>query len=54
MLDKIKGHVIAWTTGAALTLAMLRFVTPNFVDFIIDWLTVGLVYVAARLSKSTK
>ena len=53
-MDWLKNRVIAWTTGAAFTLALLRFVTPNFVDFMIDWITVGLVFVAAKLSKESK
>lgn len=52
MFDMARKHVLAWTTSAALTLAALRFVTPNFVDLIIDGLTVALVWIAARLAKS--
>ena len=51
MFDWAKKHVLEWTTSAALTLALLRFVIPNFVDMIIDFLTVVLVWVAAKLSK---
>lgn len=52
MFDWARKHVLAWTTSAALTLAGLRFFTPGFVDLIIDGLTVILVWVAARLSKT--
>lgn len=46
-------HVLAWTTSAALTIAGLRFITPSFVDFLFDFLTVGLVWVAAKLATTT-
>lgn len=49
-MNALRKHVLAWTTSAALTLAGLRFFTPNFVDLIIDGLTVGLVYIAAKLA----
>lgn len=51
-MDFVRRHVLAWTTSAALTMAALRFVTPSFVDFIFDLLTVGLVYVAAKLARA--
>ena len=51
-MDIIRRHVLAWTTSAALTLAAVRFVTPGFVDLIIDLLTVGLVYLAAKLARA--
>lgn len=51
MINLIHRYVLAWTTSAALTLAGLRLVTPAFVDFIIDLLTVGLVALAAHLAK---
>lgn len=50
-MNRIRRHVLAWTTSAALTLAGLRIVTPAFVDFIIDLLTIGLVALAAYLAK---
>lgn len=51
-MELLRKHVLAWTTSAALTLAGLRFVTPAMVDILIDLLTVGLVYLAARLAKA--
>ncbi len=51
-MEALRRHVLAWTTSAALTLAALRIVTPSFVDVIIDLLTVGLVYLAAKLSRA--
>lgn len=50
-MEWLRAHVLAWTTSAALTLAGLRLVTPSFVDFLIDLLTVGLVFIAAKLAK---
>jgi hypothetical protein len=47
----LRQHVLAWTTSAALTLAGLRLVTPSMVDLLIDLMSVGLVYLAARLAK---
>ena len=52
MLDLARKHVLGWTTSAALTLAAMRFFTPSMVDFIIDGLSVGLVFVAAKLAKA--
>lgn len=53
MLDWLRAHVLAWTTSAALTLAAARFFTPSFMDMVIDLLTVGLVWVAAKMAKPT-
>jgi len=44
-------HVLSWTVAAASTLTVAQFFTPNFMDFILDWLVVGLVFVAAKLAK---
>ncbi|WYK04445.1 hypothetical protein DWF04_015665 [Cereibacter sphaeroides f. sp. denitrificans] len=49
--DWLRAHALAWTTSAALTIAALRFVTPNFVDLIFDGLTVALVWLAGRLAR---
>ncbi|MBF9645455.1 hypothetical protein [Streptococcus pseudopneumoniae] len=51
MIDWARKHALAWTTSAAVTLAAMRFFTPSFVDFIIDGLTVALVWLAAVLAK---
>ena len=51
-MEWLRAHALQWTTSAALTLAGLRFVTPSMVDFLIDVLTVGLVYLAAKLAKA--
>ena len=50
-MEWARKHVLAWTTSAALTLAAMRFITPGFVDLLIDALTVVLVWVAAKLAK---
>lgn len=50
-MEALRRHALAWTTSAALTMAGLRFVTPSFVDMIFDFLTVGLVWAAAKLAK---
>ncbi|VDC28256.1 hypothetical protein [Pseudogemmobacter humi] len=47
----LRTHALQWTTSAALTLAGLRFFTPSMVDLIIDGLTVGLVWLAAKLAR---
>lgn len=52
-IDKARTHVLAWTTSAAATLAGTRFFVPNFADFIIDILSVGLVALAAWLAKGS-
>lgn len=50
VFDWAKAHVLAWTTSAAVTLGMVRMFTPNFMDFIIDILTICLVWIAAKLA----
>lgn len=50
-MEWARKHVLAWTTSAALTLAAMRFITPSFVDLLIDAMTVVLVWVAAKLAK---
>lgn len=46
-----KAHVLAWTTGAALILTMAQMVAPRFMDWVLDFIVVGLVWLAAWLSK---
>lgn len=50
MMNWLRSHVLAWTTSAALTLAAFRLVTPNFLDLVIDLMTVALVWLAAKLA----
>lgn len=52
MFDRIKENVLAWTTGAAFTLTMAQMVAPRFMDWILDFIVVGLVALAAKLAKS--
>jgi len=51
MFDWLKSKVLLWTTTAAAFLTAAQMVTPSFMDFILDWLVVGLVFVAAKLAK---
>lgn len=51
MIDWVRKNLMAAATSAAITLAGLRVFTPGFVDFIIDWLTVGLVFIIVKLAK---
>lgn len=46
--------VIYWTTTTAFTLVGIRMFTPNFADFIIDFLSAGLVWIAATMAKADK
>ena len=50
MLDWLRSHALAWTTSAAATLTAAQMITPNFMDFIFDWIVVGLVVVSAKLA----
>lgn len=47
----LKGHVLEWATASALTLTLLQMVTPSIFDWIFDFIVVGLVWLAAKLSK---
>jgi hypothetical protein len=50
MLDWFRSHALAWTTSAALTLTLAQVVTPSFMDWVFDFIVVGLVWMAAKLS----
>ncbi|WP_339107127.1 hypothetical protein [Thioclava sp. GXIMD4216] len=50
-MDWLKSHVISWTTSAALTLTLLQAITPSILDWILRAMIVGLVWLAARLSR---
>lgn len=51
LITWLRLHALAWTTSAAVSMVALRMVTPSFVDFIFDILTVVLVWIAAKLAK---
>lgn len=51
MTGWLRQKALLWTTSAAASMVGLRLVTPAFVDFIFDILTVGLVYLAAALAR---
>ena len=51
MMDWLRAHVLAWTTTAAATLTLAQLVAPRFMDWILDFLVVGLVFVAAKLAQ---
>ena len=46
-------HTLGWTVSAAATLTALRFITPSFVDMLIDFLVLGLVWVAGAMARQT-
>ena len=50
-MDWLRTHVLAWTTSAAATLTLAQIFAPRFMDWILDFLVVGLVYVAAKLAQ---
>jgi hypothetical protein len=52
VIELLRGHVLAWTTSAAFTLTMAQVVAPSFMDWILDFLVVGLVALAAKLARS--
>ena len=50
MMDLLRKHVLAWTTSTALILTMLQLVTPSFIDWLFDFMVVGLVFISAKLA----
>ncbi len=51
MLEAVRKHLLGYALSAAIGLAVLRFFMPGAVDFIIDMVTVGLVWGAVRLGQ---
>lgn len=52
LLQKLRDHVLAWTTSAALTLTGFQVFAPKMIDWVLDFLVVGLVFIAAKLAGS--
>jgi hypothetical protein len=50
-MDWLRRHALGWATSAAATLTAAQIVTPSFADWILDWIVVALVAVAAKLAK---
>ncbi len=53
MFERLRNNVLAWTTSGALTLTMAQAVAPTFMDWILDFLVVGLVALAAKLARAS-
>ena len=53
-MDWLRTHVLGWTTSAAATLTLAQIFAPRFMDWILDWLVVGLVFLAAKLAATVK
>lgn len=53
-MEWLRGHVLAWTTSAALTLTGLQVFTPTVFDWVLDGMVVALVWVAARMAAPAK
>ena len=51
LLEKLRVHVLGWTTSAAATLTAFQLIAPNWLDWILNIMVVGLVYIAAKLAK---
>jgi len=47
-------NVLSWTTAAATTLTLAQLFAPSFMDWILDFLVIGLVWVAAKLATMNK
>lgn len=54
MREWLRSHVLGWTTSAAATLTLAQLVAPMFMDWILDFLVVALVYIAAKLAAPKK
>ena len=52
MFEKLKDRVLLWATTAAATLTSLQLFTPNMIDWLLDWLVVALVFIAAKVAQS--
>lgn len=50
-MDWLRRHVLAWTTSAAATLTLAQIVAPRFMDWMLDFAVVLLVWVAAKLAQ---
>jgi len=50
-MEWFRQNVLAWTTSAALTLTGLQVFAPPIFDWLLDFIVVGLVALAARLAK---
>jgi hypothetical protein len=50
VMEFLRRKALMWTTSTALSMLGLRFLTPTFVDFVFDILTVVLVFVAGKLA----
>lgn len=54
MWQWIKGHVLAWATSAAFTLTIAQVFVPSVFDWILDFVVVALVALAAKLAKQSE
>ena len=50
--EKLRDHVLAWTTSAALTLTGFQIFAPKMMDWLLDFAVVGLVFIAAKIAGS--
>ncbi len=53
MFDWLKAKVLLWATAAAATLTGLQLFMPPMIDWLLDWLVVALVFIAAKVAKAT-
>lgn len=53
LVAAICGHLYEYATTAAVALFLIRFITPAFVDLVIDVLFVVLVWGVAFLARNT-
>jgi len=54
MSDWFKEKVLLWSVTAAATLTGLQALMPPVIDWMLDFLVVGLVFLAAHIARSTK
>ncbi len=51
MIEIIRRHLLGYALSAAVALAVLRLLVPDLVDFFIDLITIGLVWLVVELGR---
>lgn len=51
LIQALRRRALEWATGAAATLAALTIITPAPIDWLLNALMVGLVWIAGKLTR---
>jgi len=52
MLDRIKRHALTWLVTAASTVVGLQLIAPSWLDFILDIILIGMIFMARAISQT--